>query len=309
MATQAESIIERRRLRNRLALWRTVAIIAVLAVILLLVPRPSDFGFGRKEARGDHVARVDINGVIASDRKRLEAIRRVRDADRAKALVVRISSPGGTVVGSEALFEALREVAEKKPVVAVLGEIAASGGYAAAIGADHIIARRNTITGSIGVISQIPNVTGLLDSIGVDILEVKSAPLKAAPNPTTPTSPEAIAALEALILDSFEWFQGIVGERRGLDGTALTTVTDGRVFTGHQGMALGLVDEIGDEETARAWLETTHEIAESLPVRDYKAKRDRLPFGLDRFMDRVEGHLPAPVQLGPGPRLLALYTG
>jgi len=309
MATQAENIIERRRLRGRLALWRTLAILAILAIVLMLVPRPSDLGFGREQPTGEHVARIVIEGVIVDDRPRIEAIRRVRDADEAKALVVRISSPGGTVVGSEALFEALREVAAEKPVVAVLGEVAASGGYAAAIGADHIVARRNTITGSIGVISQIPNVTDLLDSVGVKVVEVKSAPLKAEPNPTSATTPEEIAALENLIMDSFDWFRGIVSERRGLEGSALAEVTDGRVFTGNQGMALGLVDQIGDEETARAWLESEREVAASLPAREYKPKRDRLPFGLDRFMDRVEGRLPAPVQLAPGPRLLALFTG
>lgn len=304
MTATADSIIERRRLRRRVAFWRILAIVALLVAALAVVP------WGTPPDRGEHVARVSIDGVILDDRDRLGLLATIRDAAEAKAVVVHIASPGGTVAGSEALYEALRDLAAKKPVVAVVGELAASGGYLAALGADRILARRNSITGSIGVISQIPNVAELLDAIGVSYLEVKSAPLKAAPSPFAETSPEAVAAIEGLILDSFGWFAGLVGERRGLDGEALARVTDGRVFTGSQAIALGLIDAIGGEAEARAWLAATRAVPETLPMRDYEVKRRGLPFPLDLLEERAGAWLPEmPLRLAPGPRLLALYTG
>lgn len=305
MTATADSIIERRRLRRRVALWRIVAILAVLAVVVTLVPWR-----GGKTPDANHVARISIDGPIFDQRHRLEAIAKVRDADSAKALVVAIASPGGTAAGSEAIFAALREVAEKKPVVAMMGEVAASGGYIVAIGADRIYARETTITGSIGVISQIPNVSGLLSRIGVDVTEVKSTPLKAAPNPVVPNDPAAIEALEGLILDSYAWFTDLVSERRGLEGAALAEVIDGRVFTGRQALERGLVDAIGGDTEMRAWLAETHELPTDLPMRDYRTTKRELPFPFDEFADDLQGWLPGgSLPLTPGPRLLALYTG
>ncbi len=302
MSATADMILERRRLRRRLSFWRILAILALVIAALALVPWS-----GRGGAR-DHVAQIDIEGVISDDRRRTQVIRRIAENDRVKALVVRIASPGGTVVGSEAIYEILRDVAEEKPVVAVVGELAASGGYIAAMGADHVIGRHNSIVGSVGVIAQVPNVTGLLDQLGVKITEIKSAPLKAAPSPVTETDPAALDALEVLILDSFDWFRDLVGERRGLEGAALDRVTDGRVFTGHQAIDLGLVDEIGDTESARNWLETEHGIATDLPVRSYGWENE-LPFPFGEVEGALRGILPAAPLPIHGPRVLALYTG
>jgi protease-4 len=223
--------------------------------------------------------------------------------------VVRVASPGGTVAGSEALFETLRDVAEEKPVVAVIGEVAASGGYLAAMGADRIFARQNSITGSIGVISQVPNVTELLDRLGISYRAVKSAPLKAEPDPFTEPSEEAFDAVEQIVMESYRWFSGVVSERRGLEGPALETVTDGRVFTGGQARELGLVDQIGDIEDARAWLEEERGVSRELPLREVRWGEPDLPFPFDRMEETVSAYLPPPpLSVAPGPRLLALYT-
>lgn len=304
MGATADSIIERRRLRRRVAFWRILAILAILVAVLALIP----WGGGRE--RSEHVAQITVSGLIVDEDERLEAIRRVRDRDEARALVVRIDSPGGTVAGSEALYDALRSVAEKKPVVAVIGEIAASGGYIAALGADRILSRRNAITGSIGVVSQVPNVTELLDRLGISYREVKSSPLKAEPNPFATPSEEAFGALEALILDSYRWFTDLVAERRGLEGAALETVVDGRVFTGHQALELGLIDALGDIEDARDWLAQTRGVSADLPLREYRWGDRDLPFPFDRVEQSLRAFLPAaPLGVVPGPRLLALYTG
>ena len=158
----------------------------------------------------------------------------------------------------------------KKPLVVVVEGLAASGGYITAIAADHIVARQSSLVGSIGVLFQFPNFTELLKTVGVKVEEVKSSPLKAAPNGFEPTSPEARAALDALVKDSYAWFRGLVKERRGMDDALLEKVADGRVFTGRQAVELKLVDQLGDEKAAVAWLVAEKKVKSDLPVRDYK---------------------------------------
>lgn len=124
------------------------------------------------------------------------------------------------------------------------------------MGADEIVAYGNSMVGSIGVLFQIPNVSTLLDRVGVKLEEIKSSPLKAAPNGLTPTSEEAKQAMDRLVKDSYAWFKDLVKERRKLSDADLAVVSDGRVFTGRQGLELKLVDKLGGEREAIAWLES-----------------------------------------------------
>ena len=139
-------------------------------------------------------------------------------------------------------------------MVVVVDGLAASGAYIAAISADHIIAQDTSLVGSIGVLFQFPNFTQVLKTIGIQVEEIKSSPLKAAPNGFEPTSPAARAAIEAIIVNSYAWFKGLVKDRRQMTDAQLAGVDDGRVFTGRQGVGLKLVDELGNEKTALAWL-------------------------------------------------------
>lgn len=239
---------EGRPKRRLFTFWRVVAVLA------LALAGYAVFLADAEEDRGPHVALHEVFGVISVDRKRAALLREIAEDPDAAALVVAIDSPGGTTTGSEQLFDALRAVAERKPVVAVMGEVAASGGYIAAMAADHLIAYGNTLTGSIGVIAQQPDVRGLLSNIGVEIRERRSDVYKARPSPFSETPPEVEAWEAELIADSYGWFRGLVGERRGLEGAALDRVADGRVFTGRQALEAGLVDEIGGVEAARVWL-------------------------------------------------------
>ena len=125
-------------------------------------------------------------------------------------MLVSIDSPGGTTTGAERLYDAIRRLSVKKPTVAVVGTLAASGGYIAALGADEIVAQGNSLVGSIGVLVEYPNFAKLLDKIGVKVENVKSAPLKASPNGFEPTTPEARAALASIVDDSFVWFKELV---------------------------------------------------------------------------------------------------
>ena len=215
------------------------------------------------------IARIHIDGLIRSNDDRVEALERL-EKSRAAAVIVHINSPGGTTAGSEQLYDALMRLKAKKPMVVVVEGLAASGGYITAIAADHIVAQQSSLVGSIGVLFQFPNFTELLKTVGVKVEEVKSSPLKAAPNGFEPTSPEARAALEALVKDSYAWFRDLVKQRRGMDDAQLETVADGRVFTGRQAVDLKLIDQLGDEKTAIAWLVANKGVKSGLPVRDYK---------------------------------------
>ena len=270
MSLDSDLIVDRRRMRRKLTFWRILAVLIAIGAVVALAAtmRRADV----LTTGGDHVARVKISGLIRNDQDRVESLEKLAKSESAKAVIVHIDTPGGTTAGSEQLHGALRNVAAAKPLVVVVDGLAASGGYIAAMSADHIIAQETSLVGSIGVLFQYPNVGDLLKLVGVRIEEVKSSPLKAAPNGYEPTSPEARAAIEALVKDSYAWFRGMVKERRKMDGAALETVTDGRVFTGRQALALRLIDQIGNEKTAIAWLTTEKGIKPGMPVRDWQLK-------------------------------------
>ncbi|MBB5049327.1 protease-4 [Rhodopseudomonas rhenobacensis] len=267
MSFDSDVIVDRRRMRRKLTFWRVaaalVAIAAVIAVGSAAVPS------GALAPSAGAIARVKIDGLIRSDADRVEALERL-EKSAAAAVVVHINSPGGTTAGSEQLYDALVRLKAKKPLVVVVEGLAASGGYIAAIASDHIVAQQSSLVGSIGVLFQFPNFTELLKTVGVKVEEVKSSPLKAAPNGFEPTSPEARAALESLVKDSYAWFRGLVQQRRGMDAAQLEKVADGRVFTGRQAVDLKLIDQLGDEKTAIAWLVAEKKVKADLPVRDYK---------------------------------------
>ena len=272
----ADYLVDRRRIRRKLTFWRVVAgVVVVLAIVALAAKGRTGFA----DRITPHIARVKIGGLITGDDETLRLLHDVETSQSA-ALILQIESPGGTTVGSERVFDAIRKVAAKKPVVATVDTLAASGAYIAALGADHIVAYGNSLVGSIGVLFQFPNVSGLLDKVGVKVEEVKSAPLKAAPNGFEPTSDAARAALAALVSDSFDWFKGLVKDRRNMTDAELAAVDDGRVFTGRQGLPLKLVDELGTEEDAVKWLETVRHVGRGLPIRDYKPKARTGLFGL-----------------------------
>ena len=267
MSLDADQVVERRRLKRRLTLWRVIGVVAIVAALVV--------GLGRFDvAEGDHVARIRIQGIIVDDQDRDEALAEVAKNDKVRALIVKIDSPGGTYVGGEALYETLRRVGEKKPVVALMGTTATSAGYMTALASDWIFARSSSLTGSIGVIMQTADITKLLDKIGIKPISVKSAPLKAQPNPLEEFSPAARKATQAVVADFYDMFLNVVTERRKLPRDKVKALADGRVYSGRQALANGLIDAIGAEAEARKWLADTHEIADSLPVRDVQIGDD-----------------------------------
>ena len=267
MSLDADFIVDRRRMRRKLTFWR----VATIVLIVLGIAGAAALSGNRNYGLGvrPYIARLTISGLIRGDQNRAEQLDRLARSTLARAVIVHVDSPGGTTAGSEQLFNALARVREKKPLVVVVDSLAASGGYITALASDHIVAQQTSLVGSIGVLFQYPNVADLLDKLGVKMEAVKSTPLKAAPSGFEPTSPEARAALNSIIQDSYAWFKGMVQDRRHLSDSQLQTAADGRVFTGHQAIDLKLIDELGDERTALAWLGKEKNVDTKLPVRDY----------------------------------------
>jgi protease IV len=298
MANDAETLVERQKLRRRLLFWRILFVVALIVVGILA------FGRVKGEASGAYVALLDVTGVIESDRVRDEAIENVAQDGNATALVLRINSPGGTFVGGEALFIALQRVAEKKPVVVVMDDVAASAGYMIAMAGEHIIARRGTITGSIGVIFPTTDVVDFFDNLGITFENIKSDPLKANPSPFERTLPQARAWAQIVVDDMQKVFVGIVDDGRpNLDRTAIEILADGRIYTGTQALENGLIDELGGEREARAWLLAQHDISEDLPVRNVEVEEE-LPWYLEMVRETGKSVLPEPLTLDG---LLALW--
>jgi protease-4 len=265
MSLDADAIVDRRRMRRKLTFWRVsallIALLALVGLAAALVPG------SRLTVPGAYIARIKVQGLIRGNQDRVDALERLAKS-RARAVILHIDSPGGTTAGSEQLYDSLRALQAAKPLVVVVDGLAASGAYIAAISADHIIAQDTSLVGSIGVLFQYPNFTDVLKTIGIKVEEVKSSPLKAAPNGFEPTSPEARAAIAAIVTDSYAWFKDLVKDRRKMNDAQLTAVADGRVFTGRQGVGLRLVDGLGNEKTALAWLEKEKKVPASTPVRD-----------------------------------------
>jgi protease IV len=266
MSLDADAIVDRRRMRRKLTFWRVAAIVIALAAVAgaAAVLAPRDHLFPER----DYIARIKVTGLIRDNRDRVEALEGLAKSS-ARAVILHIDSPGGTTAGSQQLYDSLRALQAKKPMVVVVDGLAASGAYIAALSCDHIIAHDTSLVGSIGVLFQYPNFTGALKTLGIQVESIKSSPLKAAPSGFEPTSPEARAAVEAIVLDSYAWFKGLVKDRRNMNDAQLAAVDDGRVFTGRQGVGLKLVDGLGNEKTALAWLAKEKHVPATTPVRDY----------------------------------------
>lgn len=269
MSLDADNMIVRRKMRRRVSFWRAICIALGVVTLVALAYGSNGSGFNLGK-RADHVARIRVEGMITGDTRTLDMLRDIEKATQVKALLVHIDSPGGTTAGSEAIYERLRAIAKDRPVVAVMNTVAASGGYITAIAADHIVARGNTITGSVGVIFQWAQVEKLLSNIGVAMQERKSGALKAEPNMFSEPTAETLAVTDEMIRDSFVWFTDLVQERRKLSAPQMTLISDGRVFTGRQALTARLVDKLGGEDEAIDWLSTEHKISRDMKVIEWE---------------------------------------
>lgn len=271
MSEETEIVIDRRQLRRSVTFWRSLGIGAVALALGALT-----FGGDKLTslAQPSQIARVAIEGTILENRDQLRMFEKIAENEKVAALLVYVNSPGGTTTGGEAIHEAIRRVAAKKPVVAQFGTVAASAGYIVGMAADHIVARGNTITGSVGVIAQWPEVATLLDKLGVKVNEVKSGNLKATPSPFLPLDEGGRAVTQNMVNEGFRWFISLVESRRGVKVSEIQGLEQGRIFSGREALAAKLVDEIGGEMEAVAWLSSAKGVKKDLKVVDWKPHRD-----------------------------------
>jgi len=282
MSLEADLLAERRRLSRRVSLWRTLAVLGVIAALAVIFGRGDMGGL----ASGEHVLRLRIEGVITEDRRLLEVIEEARTDSSARAMLLVIDSPGGSMAGGEALHGALKRFAEKKPIVALMGGTAASAGYMIAMPAQHVLAREATVTGSIGVLLQSFDISELMARLGVRPDILATGPFKAQPNPFQPLTDQGRAEMMRVLEDLHGQFIAMVVAGRRMDEARVRPLADGRVFTGRQALGLGLIDAIGGEAEARAWLAAQKDVPEALPVRDLEP-RDRV----EKFLNRYVGSL------------------
>lgn len=281
MSLETEAVLDRRALRRRVGYWRSAFILLSVFGIGILAYAMS----GSEFARPRHIARVSIEGLITDDRRQLQMLDRLAKSKNVAGVLLSINSGGGTTTGGEALFDAIRSVAKAKPVVAQFGTVAASAAYICGLSADHIVARGNSITGSVGVIFQWPEFSGLLDKVGVKVNEIKSGPLKAEPGLFAPISNGGRQVAEQMVAESQQWFLGLVKSRRGVDTAVIPGLEQGRVFSGREALTYKLVDEIGGEAEAIRWLESQPGFPPKLRVIDWVPRKES-SFGLSFSMVR-----------------------
>lgn len=279
MPLSADTLLDRLYLKSQITRWRLLAIVSVVLAVFVIAESRTE---GASPIEREYIARLTIEGVMLDDVERDKLLENLRDNGKVKAVLVRLDTPGGSAVAGEETFRRLREIAEKKPVVAVMRDVAASAGYMTALSADRIFAREGTLTGSIGVIIQSAEFTELAEKIGVTPITVKTGPLKDALSPYTPVSEEAKDAMQLVVNDFFQSFINMVTERRKLPREEVLKLADGRVFTGNQALKFKLIDQLGGEQDAVNWLIKEKKLSDSIQVKDVEVK-DNQPAWLEKI--------------------------
>jgi protease-4 len=208
--------------------------------------------FSKKVSLGEKVALIDVTGVIIDSSGVVKELKKHAKDSSIKAIVIRVDSPGGAVAPSQEIYKQILKVKQKKKVVVSMGSVAASGGYYIAAPADKIVANAGTLTGSIGVIMEIPNVKGLMEKIGIEAQVIKSGKHKDIASVFKSLRPEEKEILQSVLDDVHDQFIRAVSDGRGMEFEDAKKISDGRIFTGRMAKDIGLVDELGSLEDAIA---------------------------------------------------------
>lgn len=268
----ADLMFERDKLLTQVKKYKWLFIIISLLLVLFL--GKSAINSPKKQ---EIIARLQVSGVLQHDADLINKLKEIEKNPKIKAVILRIDSPGGVAYAGEDLYVNLKRLSKHKPIVSVMESVAASAGYMIALGTDHIIARNMTLTGSIGVLMQSFELVEMGKKIGLEFVILKSSPLKASPNPMEKMTPEAKAAAMETINDSYNIFLSALIERRKMKRSQALKLANGKVYTGKKAKELKLIDEIGGEEEAIAWLEKNKNISKSAKVVDIKWEK---PAGL-----------------------------
>jgi protease-4 len=288
MSLNADTLLDRMRLKQQLGRWRMLAILVALFAVWALFEKGSQFS----PMESDYIARITVDSVITDDPALSKLIEKTRKDRHAKAVLVWLDTPGGSAVGGQQLYLDLLNLSKAKPVVAVMRTMATSAGYMAALGADHIVAREGTVTGSIGVIMESFEATELAEKLGIKPIVIKSGPNKASPNPMEKFTPDQQAVMQGVIQDFFNWFVDIVAERRNLPRDTVVKLADGRIYTGRQALKVKLIDQLGGEKEALQWLQQNRKISNTLEVKDVKVEKEQQSL-FDELSQMANGNISA----------------
>ena len=281
MSLDWQILEENKKKSFRKGLWRGIFISVSLVAIFFFFSN-----FNNLSSNFPHIARISISGIIYDNNKLVETINDLSENENVKSVFVKINSPGGTVVGSESLYVAIDRLSHIKPVISLMGEVATSGGYIVALASNHILARQNTLTGSIGVIIEYQNFSELSNKIGISIDSIKSGKIKGGQNPLSPFDPLVKNNDQKLVDYSFDWFISLIKNNRNIDPNVIDLVSDGRTLTGGMAMDLGLIDGIGSEKEALEYLETNYPSIKGLKIIDIDIPSSN-NFFFEEFFSRI----------------------
>ncbi|AGA65295.1 hypothetical protein B488_13030 [Liberibacter crescens BT-1] len=260
----------------------------IISIILIIVGYIAWVLFFAKTP--PHIARVTISGTIEDNPELLRVLKKVAEDNNVKALVVSISSPGGTAYGGESIFRSIQEIKKKKPVVSDIRTLATSAAYMIACSGNSIVSAETSIVGSIGVIIEYPQIKPFLDKLGISFETIKSSPIKGEPSPFYNTSQQSKDMLGSLVKDTYQWFVSLVSEQRHLPRDKVLDLANGAVFTGRQAKALGLVDRLGGEEQV---LEALHSLGveKNLKIVEWSPSTSYSDLIYKKFMSSVMSSL------------------
>ena len=242
---------------KRLRYKKTIFIVVAIFFFVILI---SDNRYKKP-----HIAKVTIDNIITQDSFRYEKLEELSQNKNTKAVIVFINSPGGTVVGGETLYKSIKSIAQQKPIISVMGEVATSAAYMASLGSNYIFAQEGTITGSVGVLVLNSEFTELAKKIGISTEVIKSGDLKASPSPLEKMTPKAREQMEKIVQEISKNFINLVKKERKLNNNKTQLISDGRIFTGQSALQIGLIDSIGNIKEAKEYLKIERNI-DMLPI-------------------------------------------
>ncbi|AZL15829.1 signal peptide peptidase SppA [Rickettsiales endosymbiont of Stachyamoeba lipophora] len=286
-------------LEDNLALRRKILAAKIIIVLLFITLLLSPLGNQKtmKPKFVNYIARLKIEDEIVYDHERINRLAQITEDKQIKAVILHINSPGGTIGGSEAYYRVLKKIAATKPLIIVMNEVAASGGYLIALAGERIYALETTYTGSIGVRTEAIEVTELAAKLGIKLHSFKTSELKAAPNPFEKVSQRVAENVQYNLEEGQRFFVKLVQENRKLTSTQLAKATNGSVFMGSQALRLGLIDEIGDEETALQFLKTTHKLDYNTLDYQIEVPKHEIEQLLRRFKSKITSLLSTKSQI------------
>lgn len=287
MTMTPDQLLDRKRLKTRIMQWRLVAVLALFAVVLVALGEQRMSGVIDKS----YVARLSVHDIMVDDPVRDDLVKQILEDDHAKAAIIWMDSPGGEGVAGEELYHGLRALSEQKPVVVVMRALCASACYMAALGADHLLARESTITGSVGVMLESIEISRLADKLGITAETVKSGSMKDVPSLTRPMTQDERAAIQKTVDDTYNFFVTLMADRRKFSQEKALELADGRIYSGHQAYQEGLIDGLGGETEARAWLQEKHNISTDLEMRDIEPEPE-----FESFLEKLEQLTLAPLR-------------